>query len=69
MGRAFRLADPRGRASLRIDDYDGVDRASVAESMRRFLAPEQRVTMVVRTARSVLYGAFGVLLHRDRMTR
>jgi zinc protease len=69
MGRASRLADPRGRASWGIDDYDSVDRASVVDAMRRFLAPEQRVTMVVRPATRPLFGASAVLLHRDRMAR
>jgi zinc protease len=69
MGRALRLADPQGMASWGVDDYDSVDRASVVDSMRRLLAPEQRVTMVVRPATRPLFGAPAVLLHRDRMAR
>ena len=69
MGRALRLADPHGKASWGIDDYDSVDRAGVVDSMRRFLAPEQRVTMVVRPAMRPLFGERAVLLHRDRMAR
>ena len=69
MGRASRLADPHRKASWGIDDYDSVDRASLVDSMRRFLAPEQRVTMVVRPATRSLFGERAVLLHRDRMAR
>ncbi len=69
MERASRLADSKGRASFGIDDYDSVDRASVVDSMRRFLAREQRVTMVVRPPTRPLFGESAVLLHRDRMAR
>ena len=69
MGRASRLADPHGKASWGLDEYDSVDRASVVDAMRRFLAPEQRVTMVVRPATRPLLGVSAVLLHRDRMAR
>jgi hypothetical protein len=69
MGRASRLADFHGPASWGIDDYEVVDRASVVDSMRRFLAREQRVTLVVRPATQPLFGETAVLLHRDRMAR
>jgi zinc protease len=69
MGRALRLADSHGKASWGIDEYDSVDRGSVVDAIRRFLAPEQRVTMVVRPATRPLFGASAVLLHRDRMAR
>ena len=69
MGRASRLADPHGKASWGIGEYDSVDRVSVVDATRRFLAPDQRVTMVVRPATRPLFGEAAVLLHRDRMTR
>jgi hypothetical protein len=69
MGRALRLAGSHRGAAWGIDEYDRVDRASVVDSMRRFLAPEQRVTMVVRPATRQLFGVPAVLLHRDRMAR
>jgi predicted Zn-dependent peptidase len=69
MGRAWRLADPHGLPSWGMGDYEGIDRACVIGIMSRFLAPAERVTMVVRAATQPLYGATGVLLHRDRMAQ
>lgn len=69
MGRARRLAARRAPPSWGLDDLDAVDRASVVGAMRRFLSPEQRVTLVVRPSAQPVYGGAGVLRHRDRMTR
>jgi zinc protease len=67
-GRAVRLADPTDGPSWRLNDYDAVDRASLVDTMRVLLTSKERVTLVVRPATRPLYGAIGVLLHRDRMS-
>jgi predicted Zn-dependent peptidase len=67
MGRAIVLADPSHHGTWGLDEYLGIDRTSVADAARRYLAPRERVTLVAEQGfRWSAAGLQAWMIHRDR---